>query len=167
MRRMTSTLLLLALLLLNANVFTQVANKKLTGQSFTGEVMINAAPQAVWGVLTDAQKLANVTGFEYNGPVKKLEKMGDNVPMKGFGDTGSLIVVYAKSGAELRYAWEPDNASYLCQGRWTLTAAGKGSKVTYVDRYTESGPQTADDIAAQIKSYNEALARLKAKCESK
>ncbi|MDZ7343163.1 MAG: SRPBCC family protein [candidate division KSB1 bacterium] len=166
MRRMTC-MLSFGLLVLNANIFAQVANKKLTGQSFTGEVMINAAPQAVWGVLTDAQKLAHVIGFEYTGSVKKLEKIGDNVPMKGFGDTGTLVIVYAQPAAELRFAWEPDNASYLCQGRWTLAAAGKGSKVTYIDRYTESGPQTPEDIAAQIKSYNEALTRLKAKCEGK
>ena len=51
--------------------------------------------------------------------------------------------------------------------RWVLTPAGSGTKVSLDERYTESGPQTADDLAAQVKSFNEALARLKAMCEGK
>jgi uncharacterized protein YndB with AHSA1/START domain len=157
----------LLIALASAAGFAQVTNKKLTGQDFIGEITINASPQAVWAVLTDLQKFSGIMGLEYKGAAKKMEKVGDNAAVKFGGDTGAWILVYAKPGSELRYAWEPDNASYLCQERWLLTPAGKGTKVSYEDRYTESGPQTAEAIAEQIKSYNQALARLKSICEGK
>jgi uncharacterized protein YndB with AHSA1/START domain len=160
-------LLTLALLVVGANSFAQVVNKKLTGQHFGSAIMINASPQAVWAVLTDVQKVGSALGFEYNGAPKKLEKVGDNVQLKVWGDTGTYILIYAKPGSELRYTWEPDNATYICQERWTLTPSGKGTKVTYEERYTESGPQTAEDIAKQAKSYEQALAKIKAMCEGK
>jgi uncharacterized protein YndB with AHSA1/START domain len=159
--------MILALIFVAANSFAQVTNKKLTGQGFTGDVTINATPQAVWAVLTDLQKFSGIMGLEYKGAAKKMEKVGDNAPVKFGGDTGAWILVYAKPGSELRYSWEPDNGSYLCQERWILTPAGKGTKVSYEDRYTESGAQTAEAIAEQIKSYNQALAKLKAMCEGK
>jgi hypothetical protein len=157
----------LGLILISTNLFAQVTNKKLTGQNFVGEVTINATPQVIWAVLTDLPKFSSVMGIEYKGAAKKLEKVGDNAPVKFGGDAGTWILVYAKPGSELRYSWEPDNGSYLCQERWILTPAGKATKVSYEDRYTESGPQTAEAIAEQIKSYNQALAKLKALCEGK
>jgi len=165
--RKVSILLLFAIIFFTAPGFTQVINKKLTGQSFGGELIINASPQAVWAVITDVQKLGSALNFEYKGAPKKLEKVGDNVQMKVWGDAGTYILIYAKSGSELRYVWEPDNATYICQERWTLAPAGKGTKLTYEERYSESGPQTAAAIAEQIKSYNQALARVKALCEGK
>lgn len=167
MRRTIVTLASLSLLLISTSLFAQVTNKKLTGQDFTGEIIINASPQAVWAVLTDLQKFSGIMGIEYNGAAKKMEKVGDNAPVKFGGDIGAWILVYAKAAAELRYAWEPDNGSYLCQERWLLTPSGKSTKVSYEDRYTESGAQTAAAIAEQIKSYNQALAKLKAICEGK
>ena len=167
MRRGIFMFLAVGFFLLNAQVFSQVANKKLAGQSFSGELTINATSQAVWAVLTDVQKLASALNFEYKGAAKKLEKVGDNVQLKVWGDAGTYILIYAKSASELRFTWEPDNASYLCQERWTLAPAGKGTKLTYEERYTESGPQTADAIAEQVKSYNQALAKVKALCEGK
>jgi carbon monoxide dehydrogenase subunit G len=157
----------LGLLLLSAQGFAQVVNKKLTGQSFAGAITVNASPQAVWAVLTDVQKVGSALGFEYNGAPKKLEKVGDNVALKVWGDTGTYILIYVKPGSELRYVWEPDNATYICQERWTLAPSGKGTKVTYEERYSESGPQTAEAIAEQVKSYNQALAKVKAMCEGK
>jgi hypothetical protein len=157
----------LGLLLLSAQGFAQVVNKKLTGQSFGGAITVNASPQAVWAVLTDVQKVGSALGFEYKGAPQKLEKVGDNVALKVWGDTGTYILIYVKPGSELRYVWEPDNATYICQERWTLAPSGKATKVTYEERYSESGPQTAEAIAEQVKSYNQALAKVKAMCEGK
>jgi uncharacterized protein YndB with AHSA1/START domain len=156
-----------ALILAPANNFAQVANKKLTGQSFGGEITINASSQTVWAAITDVQKLSSALNFEYKGAAKKLEKVGDHVQMKVWGDAGTYILIYVKPGSELRFVWEPDNATYLCQERWTFAAAGQGTKLTYEERYTESGPQTAAQIAEQVKTYNQALARVKAICEGK
>lgn len=144
----------------------QVANKKLGAQSFVGEVTINASPQTVWAVLTDVAKLSKAMGFEYSGAAK-FAKVGDHAQVKIWGDNCGLTLIYAKPAAELRFAIDPENASYICQERWLLTPAGSGTKLSLDERYTESGPQTAEDIAAQVKSFNEALARLKAACEGK
>lgn len=159
--------LLCALFMLCAAGFAQTTNKKLTGQSFVGEITVNATPQAVWAVLTDLQKLSGVMNFGYTGPAKTLAKPGDGVAMKVWGDTGTFILIHQKPASELRFVWEPDNATYICQQRWRLTPAGSTTKVSIEERYTESGPQSEADIAAQVKAYNEALARLKAKCEGK
>jgi len=156
-----------ATILLAVSGMAQVANKKLTAQSFSGELMINAGPPAVWAAITDVQKLASALNFEYKGAPKKLERVGESVQMKVWGDAGTYILIHAKPGSELRYVWEPDNATYICQERWTLTPAGRGTKLVYEERYTESGPQTAAAIAEQVKSYNQALARVKAMCEAK
>lgn len=167
MRRGIFMIFSLGFILMSTPVFSQVVNKKLTGQSFSGELTINASPQAVWTVLTDVQKLGSALNFEYKGAAKKLEKVGDNVQLKVWGDPGTYVLIYAKPASELRFTWEPDNASYLCQERWTLAPAGKGTKLAYEERYTESGPQTAEAIAEQVKSYNQALAKVKALCEGK
>ncbi len=160
-------LLLVTALSVSAAGFAQTTNKKLTGQSFVGEITVNATPQAVWAVLTDLQKLSGVMNFGYTGPAKMLAKPGDGVAMKVWGDTGTFILIYQKPASELRFVWEPDNATYICQQRWRLAPAGSATKVSIEERYTESGPQSEADIAAQVKAYDEALARLKAKCEGK
>jgi len=160
-------LLVVTALLVSAAGFAQTTNKKLTGQSFVGEITVNATPQAVWAVLTDMQKLSSVMNFGYTDPAKTLAKPGDGVAMKVWGDTGTFLLIYQKPASELRFVWEPDNATYICQQRWRLTPAGSATKVSIEERYTESGPQSEADIAAQVKAYNEALARLKAKCEGK
>ncbi|MDZ7266552.1 MAG: SRPBCC domain-containing protein [candidate division KSB1 bacterium] len=159
--------LLCALLMLGTAGFAQTTNKKLTGQSFVGEITVNATPQTVWTVLTDLQKLSSVMNFGYTGPAKTLARPGDGVAMKVWGDTGTFILIYAKPASELRFVWEPDNATYICQQRWRLAPSGRATKVSIEERYTESGPQSEADIATQVKAYNEALARLKARCEGK
>ena len=73
----------------------------------------------------------------------------------------TLVLIYAKPDTELRYTLDPENASYICQKRWLLTPAGNGTKVRIEDRYTESGSQSAESLAAQVKDWNEALSRLK------
>jgi len=118
----------------------------------------------VWNVLTDMKKISEVLGYDYVGTTK-MNKAGDKVQLTIWGDSGTYILIYSKAGSELRFMWEPENATYLCQTRWRLAASGKTTKVMFEDRYTESGPQSADDIAAQVKGYNEALARLKSTCE--
>lgn len=94
----------------------QVSNKKLGAQSFAGEIAINANPQAVWAVLTDVAKLSKAMGFEYQGAAK-LVKVSDHAQIKVWGDNCGLTLIYAKPGAELRFALDPENASYICQER--------------------------------------------------
>lgn len=163
---MNRLILFIVTILAGTGVFAQVNNTKLTGQSFKGEVIVDASPKVVWAVITDIQKLSDIENFEYQGTPKKLTKVGDSVPMEVFGDKGTFVLTYAEPNEELRYTWEPENASYLCQERWVLSPSGNGTKIIFEDRYTESGPQTEEDIAAQVKLYNEALTKLKAFTES-
>ncbi len=164
---MKHTLLILFLLTALFSISSaQVTNKKLGAQSFAGEITISANPQAVWTVLTDVAKLSKAMGFEYSGATK-LAKAGDHAQIKVWGDNCGLTLLYAKPATELRFALDPENASYICQERWLLVPADSGTKVSLDERYTESGPQTAADLAAQVKSFDEALARLKTICESK
>ena len=166
MRNRIQTTLAVALIIASS-LHAQVSNKKITGQSFTGSVVVNATPQAVWAALTDAQKLSQIVGLEYAGGPKKMEKVGDNIRVKSYGDDLTLAVVHSKPASELRFALDPDNGSYICQTRWTLAPAGNGTTVKLEERYTESGTQSEADIAAQVKNYNDALSRLKTKLESK
>lgn len=146
------------------DVSAQVVNRKLGAQNFSGEIVVNQSAEAVWKVLTDMQKISKIMGYDYKGALQ-FSKPGDRTELTVWGDAGAYVLIYIKPAAELRYMWEPENASYLCQARWRLTAEGKTTRVKFEDRYTESGPQSQDDIAAQVKGYNEALARLKAICE--
>ena len=154
-------------LLSHHTLMAQVMNKKLTGQSFTGEITVSAGSEAVWPVLTDMQKLSKAMGYEYKGAPLKFSKPGDHAKLTIWGDSGAYVLIYSKPGEELRFMWEPDNASYICQQRWRLVPAGKGTKIIFEERYTESGAQSEADIAAQVKAYNEALVRLKTSCEGK
>ncbi len=157
----------LMLFIMNATSFAQVSNKKLTAQSFNGEITVNASPQAVWAALTDVQKLSKAMGFDYTGAAKKLEKVGDHAPVKVWGDNLTVVLIHARPASELRFTLDPENASYVCQERWSLSPAGRGTKLALEERYTESAPQSAEEIAAQVKGFNEALARLKAMCEGR
>lgn len=165
MRRAIFTMFIVSSLLLNSYAFSQVDHEPIAGQSFKGEVMIDASPQAVWAVLTDVQKRGSALGFDYEGTAAKMERVGDNVRLKIWEDTGTEFLSFTRPEIEVRYLWEPDNATYICQERWTLAPEGDGTRLTFEQRYTESDPQTAEALAEEAKSHNQALAKLKALCE--
>jgi hypothetical protein len=61
--------------------------------------------------------------------------------------------------------WEPETGGYLCGKRIVLTAAGKGTKVEYWDRYTDDQPNV-DETAAQVVKETEAgVTKFKAMAE--
>ena len=144
----------------------QVINKNMGGQIFTGEVLINASPQTVWAALMDVQKFCEVMKFEFLSGAKTLKEVGDIAQLKVWSDVCVLVLIHAKPYTELRYTLDPENASYICQKRWLLTPAGNGTKVVIEDRYTESGTQSAESLAAQVKDWDEALSRLKTLSEA-
>lgn len=145
----------------------QVENQKLSGQSFEAKIMVDAPQEEVWNLLTDVPRLAKIMTYQYLSGAARMENVGDHARVKVWGDAGEFVTVFIKAKSEVRYSWEPDNGSYLCQERWALAASGKQTEISYLDRYTESGPQSPEDIAAQVKSYNEALQRLKTACENR
>lgn len=157
----STVMVLLCGAVIGAQAFAGVKNEALGGQSFKGEIEVTASPEEVWTVLTDTRKIGEVLQYKYLGGATTFESLGDHARFKVWGDEGTLFLVYATPKEELRVSWIPDNGSYLCQERWTLTTEGKWTKVTYESRYTESGAQSADELAKQVKASETMLKRLK------
>lgn len=145
----------------------QIANTQLTGQQFKGSITINASAEKIWSLLTDVKKHSEVMKSEYKGGAKTFSKIGESVRLKEMGDEGTLFLSFINKPSELRFNWEVDGGSYLCQERWMLMAEGKSTKVTFIERYTESGKQSKDELLKQTTFFNEALNRLKQMSEQK
>ncbi len=138
----------------------------ITGQRFSSEVTVDAPLPKVFAALSDAATAAKVLHMDTKATTK-LAKVGDSIRVTDSGDPGALVVTTFVPGAELRLQLDPDNGTYICQERFTLVPAGKGTKVTLEVRYTESGPQKPEDLAKQAKQLDEGLAALKAIVEAK
>lgn len=147
--------------------FAQVENSPLTGQQFKGSITINAPAEKIWSLLTDVKKHSTIMDSEYKGGAKTFSKVGENARLKEMGDDGTLFLSFISKPSELRFNWEVDGGSYLCQERWLLVSEGKGTKVTFTERYTESGKQSSEELLKQTKFYNAALNRLKQMSEQK
>jgi len=106
-------------------------------------------------------------GYEYLGGTKKFSKVGDNAQVKVWGDASSFALIRADQAKQLRFNLAPENGSYICNCRWLLSKSGNGTKVWFEERYTESAPQTKEDLDAQVRDTNEQFARLKRKAERK
>ncbi|HMU44598.1 MAG TPA: SRPBCC domain-containing protein [Ignavibacteriaceae bacterium] len=149
------------------NSLPQVMNSSLPGQQFKGSIFINAPADKIWNLLTDVKKHSAIMGSEYLGGAKTFSKVGENARLKEMGDEGTLFLSFIKHNSEIRYSWEVDGGSYLCQERWLLTTENKGTKVTFIERYTESGKQSSEELSKQTAYFNEAINRLKKMSESK
>lgn len=146
-------------------VFAQVENTKIGAQEFTGEIVIEADKAAIWSILTNVDEFCKIMGYRYLDGARVFDKVGVNSQLEDYGDKGTLILTKFVLNEELRFSWDPDNASYLCTERWTLTTNGNNTSVKLVLRYSESGPQSAEAISEQVEHYNTALAKLKRKAE--
>ena len=88
-------------------------------------------------------------------------KVGDEAQVKVWGDASSFMLIRSNRTKELRFNLDPENGSYICNCRWKLSESGNGTKVWFEERYTESAPQTEEDLEAQVKESNEMFKRLK------
>jgi hypothetical protein len=147
------------------SVFSQTINKPINGQSFRGEITINAAPEKVWQVLTNGDQLIELMDYTYISGAKTFAKIGDAAQVKVWDDACGFMVVRSAQNKELRFNLDPENGTYICNCRWTLSKSGNGTKLLYVERYTESDSQTAEAIASQVKDANARLKKLKALAE--
>ncbi|RMH98500.1 MAG: hypothetical protein D6681_11810 [Calditrichaeota bacterium] len=161
MTRYTHLILTLALIVTVHLGFGQTRNRPLTAQSFTGEIVIQASPTQVWKILTDATRLTEVLGYKYLQGAKKFARVGDRAAVQVWGDDAGFMVVRAEPTKELRFNLDPENGSYICNCRWVLSGAGKATTVKFEERYTESSPQTREELEAQVKDINENLKKLK------
>jgi hypothetical protein len=167
MLRFFYLVIVVALIFALQSVYSQTENEPITGQSFSGEVTINASPDQVWAVLTDVGQLTEICGYEYVGGAKTFSNVGDEAQVRVWDEPGSFMLVRANNNKELRFNLDPEDGSYICNCRWILSKSGDGTKVWFEERYTESGPQTKEDLEAQVKDYNKSFKKLKMKAENK
>jgi len=153
------------LLFISSSINSQIINQSITAQGFSGEIIVDASPDQVWEVLTDVTQLAEICGYEYIGGAKTFAKVGDEAQVKVWGDVGSFMLVRMNNESELRFNLDPENGSYICGCRWRLSKSGDGTKIWFEERYTESSPQTKEELNAQVNDFNKSLEKLKEKAE--
>lgn len=146
--------------------YSAVQNSTIGGQVFKGSVEINASAEKVWAVLTDLKTFTPAIGFEFLSGKEKVDAVGDTARIKVWSDNTTYLLTYADVNNELRFALEPDNASYICQKRWLLESNGKKTKLTLIDIYTESGKQSQESLDKQVADWEKKLAKLKELAEA-
>ncbi len=143
-----------------------VQNTSIGGQVFRGSIEINTSAEKVWAVLTDLKTFTPAIGFEFLSGKEKVGTVGDTARIKVWSDKTTYLLTYVDVNNELRFALEPDNASYICQKRWILESNGKKTKLTLIDIYTESGKQSQESLDKQVADWEKKLAKLKALAEA-
>jgi uncharacterized protein YndB with AHSA1/START domain len=127
---------------------------------------VTAPATAVWAQLTLGKNLVTwcpVWKSTANA-ARRLARVGDVLDYTdAWGHGGRSVVTFLDVNRELRVAHEPNDGSYLCQARVTLTPAAGGTHVRYVEQYTdESSPKDLEATAAKTTSeMNAALTALK------
>jgi hypothetical protein len=165
MVRLLYSVIFFSLILASQSIYSQIKNEQITGQSFKGEIAINASPGLVWEILMDVGQLTEICGYKYVSGAKIFSKVGDVALVKVWGDVANFMLVRSDNKKELRFIVDPGNGSYICGCQWKLSKSEDGTKVWYEEQYTESGPQTEEALEAQVKELNQSLMKLKQKAE--
>lgn len=137
----------------------------------TVEEEMAAPPAAVWTALTTGSSLVTwcpVWKSPANAKVK-LARVGDTLEfLDEWGNGGRSVVTFLEPGRELRVAHEPTTGAYLCQARVTLEPQGAGTRVTYVEQYSDASSEsdreataakTEDSMKATLAALEAASAR--------
>ena len=146
--------------------YSAVENSQIGGQVFKGQIEINASADKVWAVLTDLKTFTEAIGFEFISGKEKVGTVGDTARIKVWADETTYILTYLDTNKELRFALEPDNASYICQKKWLLEPSGNKTILKLIDIYTESSKQSQESLNQQSAEWVKKLAKLKALAES-
>jgi hypothetical protein len=126
----------------------------------TASVEITAEPSKVWKRLVSAEGLG---AFGVAAEKKKaLEKVGDYVQASLSGETGTLVVTYARKDADWRAVFEPEKGEFIRTVRFQLKAQGNNTVFAYSDWYSarETGI-TAQELKEREKAMKESLTRFK------
>jgi uncharacterized protein YndB with AHSA1/START domain len=108
---------------------------------------VKAKPEAMWAALTTGDGVCTIVGacsIEAADRKRPMAKVGDSVRAKAGNDGGNLVVSHVKPNKELRVAWEQDAGGYLCVFKFVLTPTPQGTRVEFVDRYTDDSPKVDD-----------------------
>jgi hypothetical protein len=133
---------------------------------------VAAPPAAVWAKITRGKNLMTwCPVWKSPGNAKvSLVRVGDVLDFTDeYGHGGRSVVTYLARGKEIRLAHEPNDGSYLCQAKITLTPKGSATVVQYVEQYTdESSPGDLDATAKKMETeMTSTLAALKRSAENR
>lgn len=143
----------------------QVENVGMSAQEFKGQIELEASPADVWNALTEAKSICELLNYTLRTGPQNFSGVGDNVQLTVWSDNGTFIVTKYVPQKEIRFVWDPENATYFCLQQWALTAKGENTIVNFKLTYTESGSQTSEALAQQVDFYKKMLAKLKATVE--
>lgn len=119
---------------------------------------IAADPGQVWDYMTTGKNLVNWCPYwktPENAAIK-LSSVGDVLEFKDdWGNGGRSIVTFINAPVELRISHDPNDGSYMCQSRLTLSATGKGTEIRYIEQYTDES--TPEDLKATAASMETAM----------
>jgi hypothetical protein len=155
-----------ALLLAATAVPTLAGWKQVPVVRLEAHAEISAPPAAVWKHMTTGKNLVTwcpVWKSPSNAKIN-ISKVGDVLDFTDqWGGGGRSIVTYLDLDKEIRVAHEPTDGSYLCQSRLVLAPAGSGTRVAYMEQYTdESSAEDLKATAAKVEEeMKETLAALK------
>ncbi len=156
-----------ALMLLSLAGAARGEIRQLQAVRLHAETHVAAAPAAVWQVLTTGRNFATWCP-QWKAPANarvSLTRVGDVVSFTdAWNNSGRSVVTYLVPNRELRVAHEPNDGSYLCRARVTLTPSNGGTLVHFWDEYTDENPNAADRDATARKeqaALGEQLAALK------
>jgi hypothetical protein len=119
----------------------------LGGRIYSTSVQVKNDVKSVYKKLLDCKSLCGMLQAKEISCSAALGKVGAAGKMEVMGDKGTMITSYLDPNKEIRFAWEPDNGSYLCQIRFILEPAGTGTKISFTDRFTESSPMSKEDLS--------------------
>ncbi len=109
---------------------------------------VKAPPARVWAALTSVKGFCALTGFTPDAASKgrAFARLGDHAKAGIWSDRGTLVVTGWAPMKKLRVAWEPENASYICEKRILIAKTAAGTSLEILDRYSDDQP-TVDETA--------------------
>ncbi len=159
-----------ALMLISAVLALGAAPATLPSVRLTEDVEVAAPPARVWEQVTVGRHLVvwcPVWKSEGN-TTARISAVGDVLQFRdAWGNRGRSVVTYLVPLQEVRVTHEPDDGSYVCQARLVLTPTAKGTRVRWMETYTDDSPPKDRDATAQktLREMRESLTRLKAGAE--
>lgn len=134
------------------------------------EVEVAAPAARVWEQVTVGRNLVTwcPEWKSERNATARLSAVGDVLDYRdAWGNGGRSVVTYLVARKELRVAHEPDDGSYICQARMVLTPTPRGTRVRWIESYTDESAAKDRDATAQktLRAMHESLTQLKASAE--
>ncbi len=161
LRRILITMLIVPPALMAVTLPGFAETKQVPVARIHAQIEIGAPPAAVWTYVTTGKNMVTwcpVWKSPANATIH-LTKVGDALDFTDqWGNGGRSIVTYVARDKELRVAHEPNDGSYMCQAKITLTASGAGTAVNYTEQYTDES--AAKDFEATAQKMQATMAQM-------